>query len=263
VSPTVEYEVYALKFAEHPYGVRGSYFYGAEPSRFGEVIPLAYYVWLLRSPDQEIVVDLGFTPETAAARDRGYVRSPVDALQELGTDPAAVAQVVLTHLHWDHVGTHEAFPAAQFSVQAAEMSFWNGRYASRPQLRRLVEVEDMESLTRLSLDGRLDFVDGDSELAPGITLHHVGGHSPGMQVVRVHTARGHVVLASDAAHLYENFEQDAPFGIFTDLPGMYRTFDRLHALADAPELVIPGHDPDVLRRFEPVDGHDDLTVRIA
>lgn len=263
MEPRTEYEVYALKFAEHPSGIRGSYFYGAAADPYDEVIKLAYYVWLLRSRDHEIVVDLGYTAQTAAMRDRHYLRSPDEALRSIGTDCSAIPLVVLTHLHWDHVGCRDAFPSAKFVVQDAEMAFWTGRHLPRGEFRRLVEVEDLEALVRLNYQRRLKFVDGDHELAPGVTLHRVGGHSPGMQVVRVRTAEGHVVLASDASHLYANFEGDAPFATLTNLPDMYATFDRLADLADSPRLVIPGHDPQVLSRFEAVPGQEGLTVRIA
>ena len=69
-----------------------------------------------------------------------------------------------------------------------------------------------------------------------------------MQVVRIRTAGGFVVLASDASHFYENIETDSPFAILHDLPGMYGAFDRINELADGPHLVVPGHDPEVAER---------------
>ncbi|MEV0083372.1 hypothetical protein [Saccharopolyspora sp. NPDC050642] len=75
---------------------------------------------------------------------------------------------------------------------------------------------------------------------------------------RVHA--GNVVLAADASHFCENVEQEKPYGV---LPSMYDAFDTLHALASGPELIVPGHDPQVLQRFPAVPGLEGLAVRIA
>jgi hypothetical protein len=73
-----------------------------------------------------------------------------------------------------------------------------------------------------------------------------------MQVVRVRTARGHVVLASDASLFYENIEEDRPFPILHSMTGVYRGFDRVNELVDDPDLVVAGHDPEVLERYPAV-----------
>ena len=82
-------------------------------------------------------------------------------------------------------------------------------------------------------------------------MHHVGGHTDGLQVVRVRTEAGWLVLASDATHYYENIDAGRPFPIVFDVGAMLEGFDTLRRLADAPELVVPGHDPLVLERFAP------------
>ena len=104
---------------------------------------------------------------------------------------------------------------------------------------------------------------GDDELAPGLTVHRVGGHTDGLQVVRVRTDIGWLVLASDATHYYENFEAERPFPIVFDIGAMLEAFDTLQRLADRPELVVPGHDPLVLQRFDIAGpGLDGIAVRL-
>src|SRR3546814_8736850 len=73
-------------------------------------------------------------------------------------------------------------------------------------LREAYSMESVTDLVRALYEDRVGFVAGTTELAPGISLHHVGGHTDGLQVVRVWTRRGWVVLASDAAHLYRSEE---------------------------------------------------------
>jgi glyoxylase-like metal-dependent hydrolase (beta-lactamase superfamily II) len=92
----------------------------------------------------------------------------------------------------------------------------------------------------------------------------VGGHAVGLQIVRVKTEKGNVVLASDATHFYANIEEDRPFSVITDLRQMYGAFDLVRSLADSLEHIIPGHDPQVMQRFPPARaGLEDIAVRIA
>jgi glyoxylase-like metal-dependent hydrolase (beta-lactamase superfamily II) len=112
-------------------------------------------------------------------------------------------------------------------------------------------VLDVVGMVRNVYGGRVRFHDGDAQLAPGISLHLIGGHTLGLQVVRVHTARGWVVLASDASHYYRNMDEARPFPIVADVGAMVEGWRRVRELADSPEHVIPGHDPQVLVRFPP------------
>ena len=105
------------------------------------------------------------------------------------------------------------------------------------------------SLVKKVYSGRVQFHDGDGEVAPGVTVHKTGGHSKGLQCVRVMTANGPVVLASDATHLYENIERRKPFSITIDVEETLRTYTRLEQLAGVRDRVVPGHDPLVLDRF--------------
>nr|WP_236667738.1 N-acyl homoserine lactonase family protein [Nonomuraea sp. K271] len=203
------------------------------------------------SDEHTVVVDTGLAPERAArVEGLDYRRSPVEALAELGVAPESVDHVVLTHLHYDHTGTAHQFPCARYVVQQAELDYWTGPWAERISRERwLLNDHDLAYLRTAAKDGRVSLIDGDVFVVPGLSVHLVGGHTAGMQVVRVETARGRVVLASDAGHFYENIESDRPFPILHSMTGMYGAFDRIRELADGPELVVAGHDPLVLERF--------------
>ncbi len=84
------------------------------------------------------------------------------------------------------------------------------------------------------------FHDGDVELAPGIEFLLVGGHARGQAVLRVHTARGWVILASDAVHVFEETDEERPFAIFYDLPGMLEGYRRINRLAGYARSHRPG-----------------------
>jgi glyoxylase-like metal-dependent hydrolase (beta-lactamase superfamily II) len=258
------FAVYAIRYAHREASVRGEHFYRGD-ARANDPYPIDYFVWAAVSPEATVVVDAGFTRETAKRRaGREYLRSPIETLRQLGVEAKTVEHLVITHLHYDHVGHVADFPAARILLQRSEYEFWTGPYAMRGEYGHLHERGDIVYLQEQIARGRVGLLDGNSPVVPGVTLHHLGGHTPGLQVVRVSTAAGHVVLASDASHFYENIRDDRPYSIVDHLPSMYRAFDRCRELADAEDLIVPGHDPAVLERFPAVSpALAGVVVRVA
>ena len=193
-----------------------------------------YFVWALTNGSETVVVDLGFTEAVGTARGRQFLR-PIDrGLAEIGVDCRQVQHVILSHFHYDHVGNYALFPNATFYVQDAEMAFYTGRNAALGAFRRSVEVEDICALIRLNYDRRAGLRGRRARGGAGVSVHKVGGHTAGMQIVTVEHAKGRAVVASDASHYYRNFEERIPFNTLHDLPGMYGAFDthpgpRVHA----------------------------------
>lgn len=256
------YEIYGVKFGQNLQGVRGHYFSGPDGDPHDERMRLDYYVWVLRSADQDVVVDVGFTAETNERRGRDHWENPTVALARLGVDVGAVRHVILSHLHYDHCGDTEPFTNATFVLQERELDFWTGPYATRGAFAPHVEPDDLARILRLDAQGRVHRVDGRYEVTDGVWVDRVGGHTPGMQVTHVRTRRGIVVLASDSSHFFENIEQDKPFAVHADVIEMYQAFDAMTAAATS-GLVIAGHDPLIAERFPAVPGHDGRVVRIA
>jgi glyoxylase-like metal-dependent hydrolase (beta-lactamase superfamily II) len=256
------YEVFALRYATHR--DRTARFNFIAVDTHDAPMPLDYFVWVIRGPigaaaPRTIVVDTGMDPAAAARRPGRVIITPVgDMLNRIGVDPSLVRDVVLTHMHFDHAGSIDLFSAAAFHVQDSEMAFCTGRCMHHRVLRDTFEVEHVISAVRRVYDGRMRFHDGTAEIAPGITLHLVGGHSGGLQVVRVPTARGWVVLASDCAHFWANIRTRSPFPIVVDMARMLEGYDIVESLADGPDHIIPGHDPLVLSRFPSVPGRRDV-----
>jgi glyoxylase-like metal-dependent hydrolase (beta-lactamase superfamily II) len=240
------YEVYALKYAHHARRASEN-FIGGDPH--DGPMPLDYFVWLIRGNGREIVVDTGFSAAMAAKRGRNHLRCPTEGLRLLGTDSKTVRDVVITHLHYDHVGNFDLFPEATLHLQDLEMRYATGRYMAHECFRGAYEVEDVVGVVRRVYENRVRFHDGDAEIAPGVSVHLIGGHTMGMQAVRVATRRGAVVLASDASHFYANLEQTRPFPIVWSVADMVDGYRKLRALADSAGHIIPGHDPLVLERY--------------
>ena len=239
------YHIYAVRYA-HRKCTTSECFYG---DYRGAPMAMDYFVWALTNGRETVVVDLGFTEPVGTRRGRQFLRCPGKGLAEIGVDAASVKHVILSHFHYDHVGNYGLFPNATFYVQDSEMAFYTGRHASLGAFRHSVEVDDVCAMVRLNYERRLSFVDGSREIVPGIAVHHVGGHTAGMQIVTVAHARGQAVVASDASHYYRNFEERIPFNTLQDLTRMYSAFDTIRALASSPDLVLPGHDPLVLERL--------------
>ncbi|HLI65554.1 MAG TPA: N-acyl homoserine lactonase family protein [Caulobacteraceae bacterium] len=244
---TTPYEVYAIRYARHEARTARMNFIGGDahdgPS------PLDFFVWVVRNDERTIVVDTGFDAATAAARGRALLTPVGEGLAALGVDPAAIEDVMVTHMHYDHAGNHDLFPTARYHLQDAEMAFCTGRAMTHAPLRHAYGAPDVTAMVEKLFDGRVVFHAGDDELAPGVSLHLIGGHTAGMQAVRIWTRRGWLVLASDAAHLYANMDEARPFPIVHDVAAMLEGHRTLKRLASADDLVVPGHDPAVLARF--------------
>jgi glyoxylase-like metal-dependent hydrolase (beta-lactamase superfamily II) len=155
------------------------------------------------------------------------------------------------------------FPNAMIHLQDREMAFATGRFMREQMLRHSFAVDYVTDLVRALYDDRMTFVDGVGEIAPGITLHHIGGHTDGLQVVRVWTKRGWVVLASDASHFYANMERGNPFPVVFNVGEMLAGHRTLGVLADSPQHIIPGHDPLVMTRYPVVSKEaDGIAIRV-
>ncbi len=251
--PTPTYEIFALRYGTHADRVARANFLTVDDH--AAPMPLDYFVWVVRGGGTTIVVDTGMAEAAVRTKPGRKVLAPVEAvLGRVGVDPAAVRDVVLTHLHYDHAGRTDLFPAAQFHIQDAEMAYCTGRCMCHDVLRNPFAVEDVVAAVRFVHSGRMRFHDGTAEIAPGISVHLVGGHTGGLQVVRVPTARGWVVLASDATHYWANIRTRNPFPLVADVARMLEGYRILEALADGPDHIIPGHDPAVLTRFPRVPG---------
>ena len=237
------YEIYALRYATMSPRTPHLNYLLPDPHET-TAQDLDYFVWLIRGGGRDILVDTGFNAEEAKLRSRKLTLNPVEALARFGVNADDIRDVVVTHLHYDHAGNLDRFPNARFHLQDREMSYATGRCMCHGVLRHPFSVEHVTLMVRHVFSERVTFHSGDGEVAPGVTLHRVGGHSDGLQVVRVETARGPVVLASDASHYYANMHRRSPFPILYNLGDMYEGWDIVARLAGHhPDRVIPGHDP--------------------
>lgn len=254
--------VYALRYAYRTESFKGEHFHGYAKDCHDRW-PIDYYTWVIVQAGVPYVFDTGFTRDEALARGaRTYLGSPIELLGELGFEADVVPVVVLSHLHYDHTGHLASYPRARIFVQRAELEFWEGPFSHRGAYAHLRPDADLVALRGLVEAGRVEVLDGDAEIVSGITVHLVGGHTAGTQIMRVDTDGGPVVLASDASHFYANFEGDRPYGAVHQLDKMYAAFDTLHELAGEHGVIVPGHDPLVPERHEPLEDGRIIRLRV-
>ena len=261
------YEVFALRYAERLERTRRESFIFADAHDSPH--PIDYFVWVARSQNRTLVIDTGFDQAESRSRDRKIQRLPAEALAMVDVDAQSVSDVIITHMHYDHAGTLQDFPAARFHLQADELAYVTGPSMCQGDLSHPFTADHVCQMVRNVYSGRVAFCDGDAEIAPNITVHKIGGHTRGLQCVRVLTRRGWVVLASDASHFYENFQERKLFPIVLDAEIMLKGFERLEDLADSPDHIVPGHDPLVRalypaedQRFEGIVHRLDVAPRI-
>jgi glyoxylase-like metal-dependent hydrolase (beta-lactamase superfamily II) len=240
------HEVYAVRYAEHARKRSENYIFG-DPH--DEMTSISYYVWVIKGPHGTFVCDTGVDEAGAKQRGRKIIHPVVEGLAAFGVAPDRVRDVVATHMHWDHSGNHDLFPNARYHVQDTEMAYCTGRCMCHPMLRVPFSEGDVTAMVRKVFAGRVEFHDGTEELAPGITVHKIGGHSKGLQCVRVKTQRGYVVIASDSCHLYSHVDEGRVFPITYSVGDTLEGYKTLLKLASSRHHLVPGHDPEVLKIY--------------
>jgi glyoxylase-like metal-dependent hydrolase (beta-lactamase superfamily II) len=251
---TDTYEIVAIKYAERTDRKRYETFLMSDDH--DAPCPIDFFLWVIRNEDRIIVVDTGFDEAENQRREgrRRMLRTPGEALSMVGVAADTVETVVITHLHFDHAGSLDAFGKARFHLQAAEMTYATGPCMCHANLQEPFTAEHVCGMVRRVYSGRVVFHDGDAAIAPGVTVHKLGGHSRGLQCLRVMTGTGPVVLASDGTHFYENFELSKVFPVVVDVEDVLSGYARMEQLAASRRHIVPGHDPLVLRRYPALDG---------
>jgi glyoxylase-like metal-dependent hydrolase (beta-lactamase superfamily II) len=240
------HEIYAIKYGHHSRRSPVN-FIGGDPHDILQ--PLDFFVWAIVGPSGTIVVDTGYDEAMAEARQREITKPVRDGLAALGVAPDSVKNVIISHLHYDHCGNHDLFPQARYHLQDCEMAYATGRCMCHQALRLPFDVEDVTAMVRKVFTGRVAFHDGEDEVVPGVTVHHIGGHSKGLQSVRVKTRLGYVVIAADATHLYAHINEGRVFPLVYNVGEVLEGYETLKKLASSPKYVVPGHDPAVLTHY--------------
>lgn len=237
------YKIYTLHYARRD-ATPADYFEGDTSTT---PMDLAYYLWVATNGEHTVMIDLGYDEAVGERRGRTLLRHPAELLDKIQVDPKKVQHAIVTHMHWDHVGGYALVPNARLYLQERELHFWTG--PKLPEWKSSLEEEELVAVVRLHFRGKLGLCNGTQEIVPGITVHHVGGHTTGSQIVQVETTRGRAVLASDAAKLYRHITEEIPQSHSHSTADQVRGCKLMKRLATSEDLIIPGHDPEAIRRL--------------
>jgi len=162
-------------------------------------------VVVVHSGEQTILIDagLGLDPNLNLPRAGQLIKR----LEAAGIDLASVTDVVLTHMHMDHIGgllvdgvKDRLRPDLRIHVAAAEVKFWEA-----PDFTHVSMPPGFPDALRLAAKrfakeygSQLRLFDDEYEVVPGVVVHRTGGHTPGHSVVRLASGGDRLTFAGDA-----------------------------------------------------------------
>ena len=244
------WQVYAIRYATIPGFPVHELVAGADTLR---TLDIAMMFWLLQGPDRRcVLVDAGFYRQKFLDSWKpAEYRRPSEALQGFGVPADSVTDVIISHVHWDHLDGADLFPNARIWIQREEYEYYVGTDGA--PLHAAIDTVDAAMLAQLNRAGRVQLVEGDGrEILPGLTVYTGGKHTFASQYVGVRTSKGTAVLASDNCYLYENLTRHRPIAQTLDSTSNLAAQDRMRRIASAQRLIVPGHDPAVFTRFRSV-----------
>ncbi len=241
------YEIYAVKYAGPFLRPMAKAIWNTD---WEKEIEINYYLWVVKRKDETLIVDCGVAPTLAQQMQLlGYI-NPVHVLARIGVEASRVQRVAMTHIHFDHANGAGLFPNATFYVQEKEFNFWiKDPVAKKPPFLMLSDAVGNARLAKLEGTERLILVNGDQEIIPGIELLLAPGHTPGLQVVAVNTAKGTAIVGSDCAHIFRNYEEEIPSCFIIDMVAWMKTYDKVKSKVSSLDLLFPGHDMKMLTDY--------------
>lgn len=260
------WEIYVLEYARSKDQPVATLLQGAYDK--GNIdLPFAFV--LARSGKQNILVDCGFMKEgngVAVAEKFGIPSwiSPVRMVSEMGVNPDDITDIVLSHAHFDHMGSIEQFPKATLHLQKRELLSWVELIALPRRFSFLTSVfdsDDLYSALNAAKDHRLTLLDGDKDnILPGVHVRSGEGHTFGAQFVILETAKGRMVIAGDCVYAAPNLLGKNDDGIYVPLGSgigsawdQLKSFDRINdEIGGNLDRLIILHDFDRWTRFEQI-----------
>ena len=247
VKPPV-YEAYAVRYATLTGFPVASLVQGAEKDR---KLDIAMTVWVLKGPRGGRSGRFRVLPAEAPGGmegDRDFT-GPTRPSNDWGSSRRTSPTSSSPTCHWDHADGADLFPKAKIWIQKDEYE----HYFAEAKPGTDGELDHLSALVKLHAEGRVHLVDGDAkEILPGVTVYTGGKHTFASQYVGVNTKAGRMVIASDNVYLYENLDKHVPIAATLDAKSNLAAQDRMKQIASKPELIIPGHDPEVFVRFPKV-----------
>lgn len=248
----VDYEVYDIMYSRlENYPVDAILF----STDRGKTMTVPFAYTYIKGGGREMMFDTGYTDVALGMKwgaPAGAWSSVADNLRKLGTTPDRIDTVMVGHMHWDHGGGLTEFPKATFIVQKKEIEFAAGEITQKKHTMAGFDPRDILTVVKLNWEGRVKVVDGDAEIAPGVKVYLIPGHTAGTLGASVTTRKGVAVMTSDAVYTYRNLKEDIPLGFGYNLVQMLDSFAKVRGILGDKGILVPGHDPAIFDMFPKV-----------
>ncbi len=239
--PEGGYRILAIKVGETEKAKKRLFYSKAEKK---EKIPVVFFFQVLQGGGKTILVDAGFVDEKKIEqwRVKNY-RSPEKGLAAAGIQPQKITDIIVTHRHWDHIGGISRFPNARL---------WMAQKEYQRAVKHFQKKDPViaKALSKAKEAGMVAFTKKVQQIFPGVTVVRQGKHTRHFQYVVVQNNDGRWVLASDEGPLFLNYQGPTASGLTKDPKRSVMALNTMLSLVNGkPERIIPGHDPEVFKRF--------------
>lgn len=224
-------------------------------------VDLPFSFMLARRGDRNVLIDTGFMQDDHSS---GFSRkfgipnwiSPVRMLSEIGVGTDAITDIVITHAHFDHMGSIAEFPNAQIIIQKTELLSWYEAIALPPRfgyLTAIIDPDNLRTALEASIEHRVMLVEGDKDnVLPGMHVRLGSGHTLGQQFVIVETSRGRLAISGDCVYSRRQFTGRNNDGVYMPLNNatgsvweQLKTLDKLNTeIGGDQQKLIVLHDVD-------------------
>lgn len=243
------YKVYALKYLDGGKEPAAGWVAGAT---INDSIDICEMYWFLKGNNgRNILVDVGFIDSSGNST---YIR-PDLVLNDINCKPSDITDIVITHPHFDHIGGLPLYPAGKIWMQRKDFDYFVADAWQDSNFRAGFNPTDVKNLIEVSLNGRLNLINGDDiEIIPGIRVYTGSTHTKENQYLLVNSeSKNQVLLASDAIWFYLNLQRMVPIKTFVFDPAAYvNAMKRMKTLVSDEKYIIPGHDNLLFSKFERV-----------
>ena len=188
------------------------------------VVDLPFSFVLARNGERNVLIDTGFMQDDHSFSQKFGIPawiSPVRMLATLDIAPDQISDIVVTHAHFDHMGSIAEFPRAHIHIQKSELLSWYEAIALPKRFAHLTAIIDPDNLRtalEASIEHRVTLIDGDKDnILPGIHARLGSGHTIGQQFVLVDTDAGRRVISGDCAYSRRQFTGHNHDGVYVPL----------------------------------------------
>jgi glyoxylase-like metal-dependent hydrolase (beta-lactamase superfamily II) len=251
--PLNVYDVYAIEYARNKSKTPASNIAIGGNSK--DSVSFSYYFWYLNGDNgRKVLVDVGYVRDYSKPLGAGqfFVR-PDSALQRINVNPDDITDIIITHPHSDHINGLPLFEKGTIWMQKNDYAYFVGDGWQKGAEHRGLNKGDVLKIVQANLDGRIQFVDGDSiEIIPGIIVFTGSKHTFESQHLLVNTKTEKVLLAADDSWFYYNLDNELSIPLVLNANAYMGQLKKMKTLVSNKDLIIPGHDPLVMSRFKKV-----------